>query len=188
MTEKEKTELRKEKNRAYNIANKDRIAEVRRLYALKNKDRIAATSKAWKLNNKSKVAKHNKTYKENNKEAISETNRVWRENNKEHKSNVGKAYYKANKESMDDKNKAIYESKKLPYNIIYCIPDYDNKGNDYAGVTNNPSYRMRNHKSQGKLNTADFFILDVVVDRVEAEASESRFHAQGYHGAKPIKQ
>ena len=86
------------------------------------------------------------------------------------------------KESSREYNKSRHESKTLPYNVIYCIPNYDGKGGNYAGVTNNVYSRMSSHRYLGKQNTEDFFILDIKTDRKEALASELRFHKQGYHG------
>ena len=96
-----------------------------------------------------------------------------------------KAYRAKNRDVFSQRNKARFELKKLPYNIVYCIPNYDNKGNDYCGVTNQPYYRMKNHRNTGKLNVSEWYELGKVVDRKEAEALEGAFHKLGYHGADP---
>ena len=67
---------------------------------------------------------------------------------------------------------------------MYCIPNYDGKGGNYAGVTNQPEKRMQRHTLDGKINTQDFFILDVKTDKLEAYASETALHGEGYHGAR----
>ena len=108
--------------------------------------------------------------------------RIYYEANKERLLAQKNEYRQANKEKIAKKDKEYKDARRLNYNIIYCIPNYDGKGGNYAGVTNQPEFRMKSHKSSGKLNIQDWFILDIVIDRTEAEASESAFHSQGYHG------
>ena len=143
---------------------------------------------------------------EQEKKAVRQYKKVWyqanrarldkkRDANKEARREYDKAYYKseegrekiriyqeANKKEIVKLKQDWYTARTLPYNVIYCIPNYDGLGGNYCGVTNSPKFRMINHSNTGKLNTDDWFILDIKVDRAEAEASESAFHSQGYHG------
>tara|TARA_R110000796_G_scaffold68451_3_gene156821 strand:- start:1258 stop:1710 length:453 start_codon:yes stop_codon:yes gene_type:complete len=112
--------------------------------------------------------------------------------NKAHKASIkeetkayGKVYYNipANKAAKKASDKAYYEAKKLPYHIVYALPDFRNDERAYCGVTDNPHYRMARHKQQGN-NTQGWFILGVFVDREEALIAEDKYHEQGYCGAK----
>lgn len=173
---------------------KEERALYMKAYRLANKDKRRAYNKAYNEANKDKKRAYNKVYNEKNKEY----NRVRYLNNKEE----AKAYYEANKEDILAKRpiylektkekratqaKAYNESKKLPYNIVYCIPNYDGKGGNYCGVTNQPILRMGAHNTLGVLNTSEWYELGRCNDRKEAEALESAFHELGYHGAKGYK-
>ena len=137
-------------------------------YRLANKEKIAAKQREYKKANKEKIAKYDKEYiRDKEKKRISD--RKYRFNNKE---------------KIAEQKKRQQEANKLPYNVIYCIPNYNGLGDNYCGVTYDIVSRMRNHKSQGKHNVSDWFILDIVIDRKHAEISEGRFHYKGYHGAK----
>tara|TARA_R110002049_G_scaffold230196_1_gene402334 strand:+ start:2439 stop:2870 length:432 start_codon:yes stop_codon:yes gene_type:complete len=119
----------------------------------------------------------------------------WVENNIEKVRAYRKAYYKANKGKHNAVTKSYYQSNKnqfveyyeanrLPYNLVYCIPNYNGKGDDYCGVTDNPVSRMRNHKCIGKVNTDKWYELSRDDCRVKAEAIENDYHLKGYHGSK----
>ena len=108
--------------------------------------------------------------------------------NREKKIAKVKIYDEANKEKKRAYLKSYVETNKLPYNVIYCIPDYDGKGNNYCGVSHDPKNRMGSHKHNGKINTNKWYELDRVVDRTEALAKEKEYHLKGYHGARPIKE
>lgn len=134
------------------MTRKEKKREYDKAYRAKNKEKRAAQNAAYYLNNIDEQKVKRKVYRDNNKEAA--------------KSRA------ANQRLRDT----------LPYNVVYCIPNYDRLGNNYAGVTNNTTHRMHKHKHLGKHFTEDMFILDIVVDRAEALKSEALFHAQGYHG------
>lgn len=161
MTAKEKRAEKKEAkaiyDKAYRLKNKEKLKAKRDA----NKEKTKAYTKAWRLANKERLKAYDKA-----------TNKAW---------------YEANKEKAAALNKANRESKKLPYNIVYCIPDYDGLGNNYAGVTNQPEIRMNRHKNLGKLNTSDWYELGRCDCREEAEVLESSFHKLGYHGAHRFK-
>ena len=107
----------------------------------------------------------------------------WRDANKE-----GEVLRRIkNKELHKKASKAHRQSTRLPHNVVYCIPNYNGVGGNYVGVTNNLYNRMATHKSLGKLNTAEYIILDEIVDRSFAESIESQYHDRGYHGARNTK-
>ena len=53
----------------------------------------------------------------------------------------------------------------------------------YAGVTDNPYYRMQKHKTDGN-NTDEWFVLQVCETRKEALIIEAEYHNKGYAGKK----
>ena len=183
-----KTEAQKKAQKRYVAKNKERITEYNKKWSQENKEKKAATKKAWELDNKDKVAEHKRRYRAKNKEKISEYkksyDKTYRAANKDALREYNSNYYEVNKETIDKNNKAYSDSKKLSYNLVYCIPNYDGLGSNYAGVTNQPDARMRNHKKDGKLNTDKWYELEGIVDRAEAEAKEKEYHKLGYHGAK----
>ena len=191
MTKEERKEYQKARNEA--IKNGTWKPQPKKA-KLTEEEKIAkkkAYQKAWKENNKEKVKASRKAWNEANPDKIKANNDAFKPKraayNKANKKKIAatdKAWAKKNEEHLKTYNREHLQKKKLPFNIVYCIPDYDGKGGNYAGVTNNPHRRMLAHKNDtGKLNTENWFILDVVIDRGEALISESRFHVQGYHGA-----
>ena len=75
---------RKEYQRAYRAANKEKLKEIRNAYREDNKEKIKETLKAYREANKEKIKENKKAHYEANKEKI-------------------KAYYEANKEKTNDK-------------------------------------------------------------------------------------
>ena len=171
-------EANKDKRRAYIDKNKEKIAKQEKEYKLSNKDKIATQSKARHEANRERNNANSRAYYRANKD----NRKDYLETNKDRIGKRGKAYREINRGSIAAQGKVYRESKKLPYNVVYCIPNYDNKGNNYAGVTNRPDIRIKDHKSLGKLNTGNWYELDRIVDRAEAEAKESEYHKLGYHG------
>ena len=95
-----------------------------------------------------------------------------------------KKWNAANKDKVKADCKKWRESHKQPFYIVYCIPNEDPP---YVGKTNNPRYRMFNHKSKGKdlgEDGKEWFILDVCMTNKEALDSERAFHDQGYGGRR----
>ena len=154
---------------------KERQKRYNRAHYLKNIEKVKAKNEAYRLSNKDKTKIYSKTYREVNRDKIVAN----RDRQKEYNRNS----YLRNKEGVRVKNKANHESNKLPYNIVYCIPNYNGKGDNYAGVTNQPKSRMANHKTQGKLNVSNWYELGRCDCREEAEALEDAFHKLGYHGS-----
>ena len=75
--------------------------------------------------------------------------------------------------------KEYEESIKLPYHIVYLIPDYK-----YVGVTNQPNKRMSTHRSKKNRNTNNWIELKRFNNREDALKYEAELHSQGYEGAK----
>lgn len=119
-----------------------------------------------------------KEYEAKNKEKLKAYRKAYREANREKRRLYDKAYKARNKERY----KAYREARKLPYTIIYCIPNYNGKNDNYVGITNQIEARMGNHKHLGKLNTEEYIELDRVDTRAEAEVLEAQYHERGYHG------
>lgn len=174
--------MTKEERKIYNKAYRDKKRGKPKRVKLtpeEKRERKLAYQQRWKEANKEKVKAYKKAWNEANREKNAKTTKDWKINNK----NKQDAYLLKTREDRLAKMKASREEKKTPFNIVYCIPNYNGLGDNYAGVTNQPEKRMKAHNLKGRLNTENWFILDVVVDRGEALMSESRFHAQGYHGA-----
>ena len=74
--------------------------------------------------------------------------------------------------------------------VVYVIRNYDGKGNDYVGCTQNFPLRMAKHKygdkAMGvlpKLNTENAEVLhECSDDREKALKIEASYHDRGYHG------
>lgn len=103
---------RKEYNRKYRLANKDKIKENKKEYYNKNKERKKAYYEDNKeqINdnsetNKERKKENNKKYYNKNKEKINKRNKEWKEENKEKIKENGKKYYEENKEKIKRKNK-----------------------------------------------------------------------------------
>lgn len=147
-------------------------------------------SKGKKLTDEEKKERkrlYDKAYREANKERIKEKKRLYQIKTKDKKRAYDKKYNKENKDKRRLYNKVNKEANKLPYNVVYCIPNYNGNGDNYCGVTNQPVLRMRGHKSVGKLNTSEWYELGRVEDRKEAETLESSFHKLGYHGEHKMR-
>ena len=102
----------------------------------------------------------------------------WYQANKESKKQHSIQYYNKNLEYQKQYHKQQNESLKLPYHIVYLLPDHN-----YIGVTNRPYKRMSNHKRENNRNTSNWVELARYTDREEALAHEARLHNEGYEGA-----
>ena len=70
------------------------------------------------------------------------------------------------------------EHVKLSYHIVYLLPDHN-----YVGVTNNPVYRMSNHRKKGfNRNTDNWIELARFESREDALKREAEYHDKGYEG------
>ena len=68
---------RKEYQRAYRAANKEKLKEIGNAYREDNKEKIKETLKAYKEANKEKIKEYRKAYEETNREKISATSKAW---------------------------------------------------------------------------------------------------------------
>ena len=98
--------------------------------------------------------------------------------NRQRINNNAKEYYKNNKEKMLAQMKENQESKKLPYYIVYGLPN-----EMYCGITNQPEARMRTHKRDSN-DTEGYFIISIHSTRKEALEAEKAEHKKGWLGAK----
>ncbi len=97
-----------------------------------------------------------------NREAYMEMNR---RNNKKNYKNI--------RQSVDRE----YQETTLSCWIVYQLPNEEN----YVGKTNNPTYRMRRHKTDGR-DTTGWVELHRFDTEIEALAKEAEYHEMGYPG------
>ena len=131
-----------------------------------------ATKEKFAIKRKVYHETYDKKYRNKNKEAIAIKRKI---------------HYETNKEAYAIRDKAHYKTQRLTHYIVYCLPYYDKNGYmAYVGVTNIPSNRMKNHKTNGN-NIDEWFILQVCETRKEAEEVEAEYHKKGYDGKKGYK-
>jgi len=87
-----------------------------------------------------------------------------------------KQWYLDNLEHHKQSSKQQRLSKILPYYIVYLLPE-----ENYVGKTNNPYYRMCNHRLLGR-NTSGWVELHRFDSEKEALAKEAEYHLAGYEG------
>ena len=92
---------RKMRKKAYYYNNRDK----RKAYNERNKDRIKIRSKVYNEKNKEKIKEQKKAYRERNKDKFIEYKKYWRKSNRERLLVKGKTYYETNKEIIKIKNK-----------------------------------------------------------------------------------
>lgn len=104
---------------------------------------------------------------------------------KANKAEYDRAYYIKNKAKLAVYHKNRYQEQKFSNGIVvvYQIPNYDGKGNIYAGVTQNIINRKHKHKHLGKLNVDKTIIIAVCKTREKARFIEDLLHQLGCHGA-----
>jgi hypothetical protein len=88
------------------------IPEYQKAYYLANAERLIAEQKARVLANPEKKKAQDKAYREAHKEEAEAYNKAWREANKEKKAADDKRWREANKEKKAAADKARYEKKK----------------------------------------------------------------------------
>ena len=183
LTEEQKKAKLKAYSKAWRESNREALKIKRKTYRKANKEAIATREKIYQKVNREALKIQKKAYYQDNKESIITKNKAYNEANKDKK----KAYDEANKETIAINRKANYESRRLPHHAVYCLPHYNRHGYiKYAGVTDNPFYRMKTHKRDGN-NTEDWFTLQVCNTRKEAEEVEAEYHEKGYAGKKGYK-
>ena len=122
-----------------------------------------------------------KQTKEERRIAVNISAQKWKENNQEERKAGNKKWYSENSsriiESQREYSKEYFESKKLPYFIIYGLPNHF-----YCGITNQPYQRMAAHRSHFGRTTHNYFIMATAETRDEALEIEAEFHDAGWHG------
>jgi len=118
---------------------------------------------------------YDKQYYQANKERKKANDKQYHLNNPEYQ----QQWYLNNKKHKQEYEIEYHKLLTLPYYIIYLLPDYN-----YVGITNNPTYRMRLHKSQRNRNTDNWIELARYENKEEALAHEARLHDTGYEGGK----
>ena len=96
-------------NKAYRLANKEKIAEYTKAYRLANKEKIAETDKAYRLTNKEAKSEYDKAYNQENKEKKLAYAKEYQQANKEKVAEYKKAYYLANKAKSNERTKAYHQ-------------------------------------------------------------------------------
>ena len=86
-------------------------------------------------------------------------------------------WYSDNKHKVRQCHNNIRINKKLPYWIVYQLPN----ANNYVGQTNNPYYRMYSHRAKGR-NSDNWIELSRCNTLQEALAIEAHYHSLGYPG------
>ena len=82
-----------------------------------------------------------------------------------------------------DNAKNAREKQRLPFYIVYCLPNYNKKGcYAYAGVTNLPGSRMRLHRFNDN-NIEGWYVMDICNTKAEALAKEREYHGKGFGGS-----
>ena len=79
MTNKEK---KREYDRRYKAANKEKIAAIRKAYYQANKEKAAAQQKAWREANKEKISAYRKVYYQDNREKTIARNKAYADSKK----------------------------------------------------------------------------------------------------------
>jgi len=164
LTDEQKKANRKATRKRYYQANKEKIALERKEYYKANKDRMNETNKKYVEANKEKIVKRSKEYYKDNLEMYKESNRKYNIENRAKKQEYYRKYYKQNA---------------LGFYVVYCLPNTDVA---YCGISQNPTFRMTQHRTNGN-DTTDWFILQVCETKAEALEIEKAYHKQGYDGA-----
>ena len=115
-----------------------------------------------------------------NKEETKEYQKKYHQANKEKLAAKRKAYYQANKEKCIAQMKVNQDSKKDGYYTVYYL-----KEEHYAGMTNNLTYRLNNHKSHCNRHIEDVEIIGKYKTKAEATRVEAALHSMGYLGRHP---
>lgn len=124
---------------------------------------------------------YNKAYKEANKEKIKISDKAWRDKNPEALSKKRREWRERHPDDVIANASRWRKKNTLPYYIVYALPAFNEAGDIYCGVTNQPIPRMQHHKSVGR-DASEWFILDICRTKKEALIIEAQYHDQGYRG------
>ena len=127
---------------------------------------------------KSKTCKDCKKEKDISEYPKSNNGTTYRGNCKKCHNINGLKYYQNHKEKVKEQ----YEEHKLDHYIVYYLPE-----ENYCGVTNNPTNRIKRHKTQGN-NPTGWRVLATTETLEEALTIEKKYHTElGMNGAKGWK-
>lgn len=90
-----------------------------------------------------------------------------------------KEYYYNHTAEHKQRTKQWHQQQENNLHYVYLLPDHN-----YVGVTDNPYFRMADHKFKHNRNTDNWVELARYTNRQEALIHESELHNQGYNGAK----
>ena len=137
------------REKAYNQANKEKISEQGKAYRQANKVKICERNKAYQQANKEKIAVREKAYRQANKGKIAEYHKAYRQANKEKRSEQGKAYYQANKEKICERNKAYQQANKekaAEYGKAYYQANKEKRSEQGKAYRERPRVKERRNK------------------------------------------
>ena len=140
--------------------------EYQRQHTLQNKEHIKQRYKKYCNENKESIKQQTKQYQQDNQHWLKDYYKKRRENNPE--------YYTQWREEY-------YSREILSYHIVYLLPDHN-----YVGVTNQPKFRMQQHRYYLNRNTDNWIELARFDNRADALKCEAEYHSQGYEGAKQL--
>ena len=121
----------KKRSKKYRARNKKKIKERDKVYNLENKERVAAVSGRWQESNKDHLKKYMKKHYEKNKKKIDLKNIKWRIDNKEKyeewSKKYGKEYRRKNKDRIKKYNQRpqIKLKKRMSLLIRNCLKKRD---------------------------------------------------------------
>lgn len=101
---------RREHERAYYAANREKINEQRRANYAANRETVAENRRAYYEDNREAMRERSRVYREANREEIAERNRAWYAANREEQLKKRREYYEANREKIAEKQKAYYDA------------------------------------------------------------------------------
>ena len=147
-----------------------------------NPEKGKANAKSWSKDNPDRVKSNKKNWIKENPEKVKAIDKKWYKNNPEKKKASAKKWSKNNPEKRKVITKKQYESKKEGHFSIYVLEGTQGEyGKGYVGQTNSLYYRIRHHKSNGKIFDS-YTILDIAQTREEALYLEAQYHLVGYGG------
>ena len=119
---------KRERNRAWKKANREKVREYKRQWRANNREKVREQKRQWQENNREKVRKQKQQWVENNREKVREQKRQsekrrssdierrrerkrkWRENNREKVREQKRRQYQANPEKLREQQRTWYQN------------------------------------------------------------------------------
>ena len=119
---------KREQNRAWKKANREKVREYKRQWRANNREKVREWKQTWYQNNREKVRKQKQQWVENNREKVREQKRQsekrrssdiekrrerkrkWRENNREKVREQKRRQYQANPEKLREQQRTWYQN------------------------------------------------------------------------------